>query len=321
MKKYIVLSIITVIFLVTAMVAPNVIISNRPSVKVLTAQTDDIQTTVLTSGKVEETSKYNVKTDIPMVIKDMNIAVGDEVKKGDLLFTVDKDATAQNLIRIMNSGVTGGISQDTLLQYSNTENIENAFYADASGIVSSINLTDKVSNPNIPAIVIANTEKLQVKVSISEDIISGVSLGQSAVITGSGFKGREYKGTVTKIFPAATEMMGVASSQTVVNAIVSIDKPDKYLKPGFTAKVKIITDTGKNILIIPYESITQDENQKEYVYKIDNGRAVKHYIKTGREVENGVEILEGLKRGDRIAENPENIKGNLILVNTKAGDR
>ena len=326
MKKYIALIVFTVIVLLITAIAPGIIISKRPNIKVIDTVVSDIQTKVVTAGKIEEISKDTVKSDIPLYIDEIEVNSGDAVKKGDLLFTVDKDKTISSLSSMATgagSGVYAGVSDEMIQKYSNTDNIKQAYYAENDGIISTINVQNgNLTNPSLPIMTIANTSALQARVSISEDIVGSVAVGQKAIITGSGFKDREYCGTVTKIFPSATEVIGATSSQTVVVAIIKIDKPDKYLKPGFTAKVKIIVNEGKNVLMVPYSAVAQDDDQKEYVYKITNSGAKRQYIKTGREVETGIEVISGLSRGDRIAENPENLKGNYLLVNTvKAGDK
>ena len=84
--------------------------------------------------------------------------------------------------------------------------------------------------------------------------------------------------------------------------IVDIDTRinNENIKEGYSAKCKIITSQDDNVLVIPYESVLADDNGDEYVYKVIDSRAVKTYIQTSRELENGFEVLSGLNTSDTI---------------------
>ena len=82
----------------------------------------------------------------------------------------------------------------------------------------------------------SDLSRLQVKISVDENDISDINIGQSVKITGSGFKDKEYHGTVQKIYPSARQQQSGTNTETVVDAIVSIDDADEYIKPGFNIR-------------------------------------------------------------------------------------
>lgn len=146
-----------------------------------------------------------------------------------------------------------------------------------------------------------------VKASVSENYISKIKVGQSAVITGNGFEG-EYSGTVEEIASEAKKEYVGTTEDTVVEVKIRFNDADENIRPGYSAKVKIFTSEPKKIKVVPYEAVMQDENNNEYVYVFNNGIAVKKDIKTGAELSEGIEIADGLSGNENILSPSDNIK-------------
>ena len=304
MKKYAWLFFCTAVLLSLSIGIPDAVKAQTVQVNVCKIQKEDIETCAIATGKIEASEQYEVESKIPLVLQSAEVEVGDMVKKGQTLAIVDEEATTEQLVDIGNTTGTSflagtyDVSQLTIPQ---------TLTASEEGTVSTVSaIAGQTMQPGI-LFTIASTTKLQVRANISEDIISSIEVGQKAIITGSGFKDREYMGKVEKIDPSAKQITGSVSTQTVVEAVISIDQPDAYLKSGFSAKVKIITDRADDVVVVPYEAVRQDEENHEYVYKILGDQAFRQYILSGREVEQGIEVLEGVRQGDLLALNPKEL--------------
>jgi hypothetical protein len=70
----------------------------------------------------------------------------------------------------------------------------------------------------------------------------------------------------------------------------------------------VVTRTVGRAVTLPYEAIGQDENNREYLYVIQEGRAVKRLIVTGRELSDCVEILAGATDGEPVILNPDDVR-------------
>lgn len=184
---------------------------------------------------------------------------------------------------------------------------------------TSVKVNKLVHNDNVDVsgsiIKNARTGELWVQTFVSEKDISSVKLGQSAEITGEAFSDCVYTGEVTKISDAASKIQVGNSLKTMVEVEILIINPDERLKPGFTAKVKINTSEPKEMTIIPYDAVNQD-NTGEYVYVLEDGTAVKKYIITGTELSSGVEVLSGINDNDTIITVDKEVKeGNTVRLN------
>ena len=107
-------------------------------------------------------------------------------------------------------------------------------------------------------------------------------------------------------------MLYGVGQETVVETIVSIDNANYRIKPGFTAKAKIITEKNDNVLLVPYEAVRAENNGEEYVYTYVDGKALKTPIDTGKEYENGFEVLDGLEKGDKVISTPDLVEDRCV---------
>jgi HlyD family secretion protein len=84
---------------------------------------------------------------------------------------------------------------------------------------------------------------------------------------------------------------------------VSIDNPGKELKANMTANAEIVLEEHPNSLIVPEAAVTYDAKKAAFVDLLAPGTKTgkkKVEVKVG--VGNGtkIQILDGLKQGDRV---------------------
>ena len=156
-------------------------------------------------------------------------------------------------------------------------------------------------------------DAMLVNVLVSESKISSVKEGQMAEITGDGFENKSYIAYVSSIGKTANKVVLGTGKIVVVDVLLEIENPDDALKSGFTAKVKLFTDEAQEVTVLPYSAVLQDDDG-EYVYIYSNGKAVKASVKTGRELANGYEVLEGVKAGDVVITSPLDIGDGSVFV-------
>jgi HlyD family secretion protein len=138
-----------------------------------------------------------------------------------------------------------------------------------------------------------------VRGKVDEADIGHVRLGQAARIRVETFKDKVFDGKVTQISPMGVEKDNVTNFEVRV----SIDNPGKELKANMTANAEIVLEEHPDSLIVPEAAVTYDAQKNAFVEvaapRAKNGRQ-KIPVKTG--VGNGtkIQILEGLKQGDKV---------------------
>ena len=199
--------------------------------------------------------------------------------------------------------------------------IPSGIYATAKGVVTAVNLQAHAISPiGQPAVILSVLSNLQVKAQAGESQISGLTVGQPAIVTGTALGDSSYSAVITEIAPTATTRMNGMTTETVVDITLAIEETDDTLKPGYQVDVTIVTGDA-NRLMAPYQSIGQDESGQEYVYIYQDGKAVRRNVTTGKE-EDMVEIVSGVSAGEWIVTEQDKISGNEVYVfATKENER
>ena len=288
---------------------------------VIRAQT--VSSTVLCSGKVEDAKSYQVDSQVPVVAGSVFVEEGDFVRKGDILMTVDREATVQALINkywgsgnetLLVQAMAGITDASEWMDYLNDPDwavsagltLPETITAPASGVIRRVQVEAQgLSGGGSPLFVVAANQQLHVRLSVSENVISDIQPGQSAVITGTGFKNSVYTGSVIKIADSAIQRLNGVSYETVVEVLLSVDQPGEDLKPGLSASATITTGCRENVLTVPYRAIRTDDDGREFVFRCINGKAVKTFVALNEESENGYTVSDGLSDGDVIILTPE----------------
>ena len=138
-----------------------------------------------------------------------------------------------------------------------------------------------------------------VRGKVDEADIGRVRLGQAARIRVETFKDKVFEGRVTQISPMGVEKDNVTNFEVKV----SIDNPGQELKANMTANAEIVLEEHPNALIVPEAAITYDAQKHAFVERIvpgtKNGRQ-KTPVKVGTGNGTKIEVLEGLKAGDKV---------------------
>jgi HlyD family secretion protein len=215
-------------------------------------------------------------------------------------------------------------------------------FAPIAGTISRLNVEkgERVVGTNMYAgtetMVIADLDKMEVRVDVNENDIVKVSNGDTALVQVDAYLNRKFKGVVTEIANSA-RVTGVTTDQ-VTNFEVKIlllqssyqDLIDTVrhqfhpFRPGMSATVDILTKTRSNVVTVPVQAVStrvverkedeqpsagiiagQDEKE-EVVFRIMDGRARKVSVKSGIQDNNYIEITEGINADDEIVTGPFN---------------
>jgi HlyD family secretion protein len=130
---------------------------------------------------------------------------------------------------------------------------------------------------------------LQVEMQVPESFARDLGIGMSGEISGNG---HVWKGLVSAISPE------VVNGQ--VSARLRFDgETPKQLRQNQRLSVRVLLDKRDNVLTVQRGSFV-DESGGSYAYVVRDGIATKTPIRVGTSSIDKVEILDGLKEGDRI---------------------
>ncbi|MGB5939424.1 MAG: efflux RND transporter periplasmic adaptor subunit [Rhodanobacter sp.] len=130
---------------------------------------------------------------------------------------------------------------------------------------------------------------LQVEMQVPESFARDLGIGMAGEISGNG---HTWKGLVSAISPE------VVNGQVAARLRFEGDTP-KQLRQNQRLSVRVLLDKRDNVLTVQRGSFV-DESGGSYAYLVKDGIAKKTPIRVGASSIDKVEILDGLKEGDRI---------------------
>jgi HlyD family secretion protein len=137
------------------------------------------------------------------------------------------------------------------------------------------------------------------KGKVDEADIGKVRLGQAARITTESFPDRVFEGRIIQISPVGVEKDNV----TTFEVEASIENPGKELKANMTANAEVVLEEIPDSLLLPEAAIVYDQHRRPFVDLIDatasEGRR-RVPVKVGAGNGTRVQILEGVRKGDRV---------------------
>jgi RND family efflux transporter MFP subunit len=163
-----------------------------------------------------------------------------------------------------------------------------------------------LATPGKPLFTLETTGSYIVDLLLPEQYIHAVGLGQEVTVTVSALSNKTFTGCVQEIFPAAD-----AKSRSF---LVKVRIPaDKALRSGLFARVSI--PIGKaGLILIPVTAVIHS-GQLTGIYIVDDAQTAKfRLIRTGRTFGEFIEVLSGLKEGDRyVTAPPPNLNNGMTV--------
>ena len=150
--------------------------------------------------------------------------------------------------------------------------------------------------------IISEPAQLWVIAEIKERDIAAVKVGQESSFTVLPYPQEQFHGKVVLIGNQ------VEAASRTLEVRIAADNTDGRLKPGMFADVEIVTTVLENVLQISDRSLqTEGEEQIVFVAQGDN-KFEKRVVKLGLEQQHRVQVLDGLKAGDKVV-----TEGSFIL--------
>src|SRR5213593_4708820 len=169
-----------------------------------------------------------------------------------------------------------------------------AVYAPSSGIVLKRQaLPGNYVEPGTTLYELADLSTVWINGDIYESEIQSVKLNQPAKVTFEAYPSETFRGKVAYIYPYLNE------ATRTVRVRMEFPNPHLKLKPGMYGNVVLGVDAGRR-LVVPKEAVL-DSGLRQLVF-LDLGQGVyqPYPVKLGRRSQEYVEVLEGIKEGDRV---------------------
>lgn len=173
--------------------------------------------------------------------------------------------------------------------------------APVDGFIGTLSVANRsMVQPNTPLMTLVDLSQLEVELEVPETYVNDLGLGMTAEIEVNGMK---TKGKLSALSPE------VVKNQVL--ARVRFDRQPDGLRQSQRVSARLLIDEKHNVLMVPRGPFVESEGGR-FVYLVQDGIAVRSPVQLGATSVSSVEIVNGLKQGDRIViagtENFENAK-------------
>ncbi|MCR5671821.1 MAG: efflux RND transporter periplasmic adaptor subunit [Butyrivibrio sp.] len=210
------------------------------------------------------------------------------------------EMTSQKASTVMNLMTEGAKEQLEAVKEANdiSNNVKAEDFASAKegikaefdGIVTTL---DVIEGSNIQAgsqlFTLKSTSDIVVKTTVNKYDIVNVEEGQPATVK---IKNKDYAGKVSRI----ERMTKDSGSGSGIGVEIKLDEPGDDIILGLEAKARIHTANLSDVLRIPLEALSEDE-EGSYVFIAKDGVAEKEFVECGIRNDDMVEIRSGLSEG------------------------
>jgi len=200
-------------------------------------------------------------------------------------------ASARQRLKLM------GVKDEQIagLEKAGQPNIRLPIFTPLSGVViEKVALEGQYVNVGDPLFNIADLSAVWVEVEVYENEFPNVKIGQTVEIHSQSYPGKTFRGRVSFIYPF------LDPKTRTVKIRVEIPNPGLKLKPDMFVNASIKVPLGSS-LVVPVSAV-MDSGQRQVVWvETKPGQFEPRDVKVGARSGDNVQILSGLKAGDKVA--------------------
>lgn len=270
-------------------------------------------------GRVDAEENVQVNPEAPGVITAIYVSPGQYVKRGQVLAQLDDKVLRQSIAQLQTQLDLAntlynrqkslwdqkiGTEVQFLTAKSQKEGVERqmgvlrsqqSMYKIKSPISGTVDKMDlklgQSVSPGVPGLTVVNTSNLKVKANVAESYAGRVNQGDEVQV----------------VLPDVPDSLKtkVSFASKVIDPVsrsfdVEIKLPARNIyRPNMLAVLRIVDYKAENAITVPVNSIQKSETA-DYVYIVENGKAKRANIRTGKVSEGKAEVLVGLKAGDKV---------------------
>lgn len=229
------------------------------------------------NGDVQTTASIDVYSDAAGDIARLYVRIGQYVRADQVIAEVDPSRPGQNFVLSpVKAPIAGTITR------------------------LPVRVGSKVTQ-SAPIAEVSRTTELEIVVQIAERFISKVREGLPAIVRLDAYPEREFDAVVRELNPVVDPLTRTLEVKLSFNGVAEV------VRPGMFAEVRIITEEKDDIVKVPADVVIRRFGE-EFVFVVtDDGVANRRIVNPGIEIDNILEITDGLSEGELVVYQGQNL--------------
>lgn len=247
------------------------------AVNVTPAVRGEINDYIEVNGDVQTTTSIDVYANAAGEIVRLYVGIGQFVRAGQVIAEVDPSRPGQNFaLSPVESPIGGTITR------------------------LPVRVGSKI-NQSAPVARVSRTTELEIVVQIAERFISKVQEGLPAIVRLDAFPERTFDAVVSELNPVVDPLT------RTLEVKLRFTGDFERVRPGMYAEVRIITERKENIVKVPSDVLIRRFGE-EFVFVLNEDDTVsRRIVNPGIEIDNKLEITEGLDDGELVVYQGQNL--------------
>lgn len=290
-------------------------------VRVETLKQMDINQQVVYAGTVEPFEQAFISSSTPVRINKIYKEVGDEVRKGDLLVQMDASNFRQAKTQLENLEKEhsrldtlykiGSISQQQLDQMTTQLEVARTSFENLNentqlrspinGVVTGRYFENGEMFSMSPTaagraaiLTVMDINPVKVIINVPGDYFVMVNKDIKVSLELDVYKDQTFDGSLHIKYPT------IDPATRTFSVELKFPNPDLALRPGMFGRVTMVLGDAERVMVPDRAVMRQTGVNERFVFVVENNKAVRKPIETGRLVGNNLEVLKGLSAGEKV---------------------
>lgn len=286
----------------------------KVKVKIETVHTQDVEQLSEFTATVQANVINKIAPQSPVRIEKLHVEVGDHVRAGQLLATMDATSLKQTKIQMDNQEVefkridelykVGGTSksswdaQKMALDVSREayRNLQenNQLLSPVTGIVTARNYDNGDMYSGVEVYVVEQIQPVKLMINVSESFFTQVKKGMTVNIKFDVYGDEIFEGKVNLVYPT------IDPGTRTFPVEIRIPNNDERIRPGMFARVTMNFGAYPHVVVPDQAIVKQSGSGDRYIYVYHNGTVSYNKVELGRRMADRYEVISGVEDGDQV---------------------
>jgi len=286
----------------------------KPLVKLAKVVEEPVDQLLVYSATIVGEVKNNIAPATPARISKINVEVGDNVKKGQILVEMDETTLSQQEMQLKNLETefnridqlyqVGGVSKsewdnmklqlEVARKSFKTLKENTRLESPIDGVVTARNYDSGDLYGGQAILVVQKIAPVKLTVNVSEQYYSKVKKGDAVSIELDAYPGETFTGKVSLIYPTIDAMTHTFPVE------LNVANEDLKLRPGMFARATLNLGALNHVVVPDLAIEKRSGSGDRFVYVYENGKVKYTKVELGQRLGDRYELISGVPSGSQI---------------------